>query len=184
MCCGRGVKTGQLTDRLPDAKIEACDLSEGKIRSAQFEMIRLHAENRVTFKVGDALAIRPDEAPDAVLLDAPCSGSGPWGRHPESKWRCSPEQVEQNGVLQKKLLERAVTLVKPGGTVLYSTCSLFREENEKVIAEIMSRHPELIEVPAERKAKFMVKGKPYGTTIMPVLPWVDGFYMTLLAKRK
>ena len=66
----------------------------------------------------------------------------------------------------------------------YSTCSLFRDENEKVVAEVMARRPDLIELPAERTAKFMVKGKPYGTTVMPALPWVDGFYMALLAKRK
>lgn len=184
MCCGRGVKTGQLADILPEASIEAWDLSAGKIKSAEFEMMRMRAEGRVIFKNGDSLALEPDEAPTAVLLDAPCTGSGTWGRHPESKWRCFPEQVLQNGILQKRLLERAVSLVAPGGIVAYSTCSLFRDENEKVVADVMSRHPELIELPAERTAKFMVKGKPYGTTIMPALPWVDGFYMALLAKRK
>ncbi len=184
MCCGRGVKTGQLADILPEAHIEAWDISEGKIKSARFEMMRMHTEDRVTFKTGDSLSLVPDEAPSAILLDAPCTGSGTWGRHPESKWRCSPEQVQQNSVLQKQLLERAVSLAAPGGIIAYSTCSLFRDENEKVIADVMARHPELIELPAERTAKFMVKGKPYGTTVMPSLPWVDGFYMTLLAKRK
>ncbi|EHL63632.1 RsmB/NOP family class I SAM-dependent RNA methyltransferase [Cloacibacillus evryensis] len=184
MCCGRGVKTGQLADILPEARIEGWDLSDGKIKSAKFEMMRMHTEGRVKFKIGDALVLRPDEAPSAVLLDAPCTGSGTWGRHPESKWRCSPEQVQQNSALQKQLLERAASLVAPGGIVAYSTCSLFRDENEKVVAEVMARRPDLIELPAERTAKFMVKGKPYGTTVMPALPWVDGFYMALLAKRK
>lgn len=184
MCCGRGVKTGQLADILPDAEIEAWDLSEGKIRSARFEMMRLRAEKRVKFKTGDALELSAGEAPAAILLDAPCSGSGTWGRHPESKWRCTPEQVTGNSELQKKLLERAVTLLAPGGVILYSTCSLFRDENEKVVAEVMGRHPELVELPPERTAGFMLKGKPYGTTIVPALPWVDGFYMAMLAKRR
>lgn len=184
MCCGRGVKTGQLADLLPEAKIEAWDLSEGKLKSAALEMMRLHAEDRVSFREGDALTLTPEEQPSTILLDAPCSGSGTWGRHPESKWRMTPEQVEENSLLQNKLLERAAELLAPGGVLAYSTCSLFRDENEKTVAEVMAKHPELVELPIERTEKFMVRGKPYGTTIMPALPWVDGFYMALFEKRK
>lgn len=184
MCCGRGVKTGQMADLMPDAKIEAWDLSEGKLKSAKLEMMRMHAEDRVKLKNGDALELTPDEEPAMILLDAPCTGSGTWGRHPESKWRCTPEQIQDNSKLQKQLLERAVTMLKPGGTLAYSTCSLFRDENEKVVADVLAKHPEMVELPVERTAKFMQKGKPYGTTIMPALPWVDGFYIALLSKRK
>lgn len=184
MCCGRGVKTGQLADIMRGARIEAWDVSEPKIKSAKFEMMRMRAEERVKFKCGDSLTLEPDEAPDTILLDAPCSGSGTWGRHPEAKWRCSPEQVEENGKLQRKLLERAVNFLAPGGVLMYSTCSLFRTENEKIVADVMSRHPELVELPVERRAEFMRRGKPYGTVIMPALPWVDGFYMAMLAKRR
>ena len=184
MCCGRGVKTGQLADIMPDARIEAWDLSEKKINAARFEIMRMRSEERVTFKTGDALSLVPDEEPDAILLDVPCSGSGTWGRHPEGKWRLLPEDIEKNSVLQKKLLERAASMLRPGGFLLYSTCSLFREENEKVVADVMSRHPELLEMPHLRSASFIRKGKPYGTVIFPALPWVDGFYTALLAKRK
>ena len=184
MCCGRGVKTGQLADIMPDARIEAWDLSEKKINAARFEIMRMRSEERVTCKTGDALSLVPDEEPDAILLDVPCSGSGTWGRHPEGKWRLLPEDIEKNSVLQKKLLERAASMLRPGGFLLYSTCSLFREENEKVVADVMSRHPELLEMPHLRSASFIRKGKPYGTVIFPALPWVDGFYTALLAKRK
>ena len=184
MCCGRGIKTGQLADMMPEAKIEAWDISEGRIRSAEYEMIRMCTRDRVTFYCGDSLRLEPKTEPKAILLDAPCTGSGTWGRHPESKWRITPEMVSDAADLQRKLLDRAVSLVAPGGIVAYSTCSMFREENEKVVASVMARHPELTEVPVERSHKLMSKGKPYGTLIWPGLPWIDGFYLALLVKRK
>ena len=169
---------------MPEAKIEAWDISEGRIRSAEYEMIRMSARDRVSFFCGDSLRLEPKTEPKAILLDAPCTGSGTWGRHPESKWRITPEMVSDAADLQRKLLDRAVSLVAPGGIVAYSTCSMFREENEKVVASVMARHPELTEVPVERSHKLMSKGKPYGTLIWPGLPWIDGFYLALLVKRK
>ncbi|MCW1713100.1 MULTISPECIES: RsmB/NOP family class I SAM-dependent RNA methyltransferase [Synergistaceae] len=184
MCCGRGIKTGQLADMVPEAEIEAWDISEGRIRAAEYEMIRMRIRDRVKFRCGDSLSLVPSTEPKAILLDAPCTGSGTWGRHPESKWRITPEMVTEAADLQRKLLERAVSLVAPGGVVAYSTCSMFREENEKVVAAVMARHPELTEAPVERSHKLMSKGKPYGTVIWPGLPWIDGFYLALLVKRK
>lgn len=184
MCCGRGIKTGQLADIIPDAKIEAWDLSEPRVKSAEYEMMRMRVRDRVNFTAGDALLLEPRVQPSAVLLDAPCTGSGTWGRHPESKWRSTPEVVMETAELQRRLLNRAVSLVAPGGIVAYSTCSVFREENEKVVAAVMGEHPELVEIPVERTHKLMSKGKPYGTVIWPGLPWIDGFYLALLSKRK
>lgn len=184
MCCGRGIKTGQLADIRRDAQIEAWDLSEPRVKAAKFEMMRMRAEDRVKFKVGDALSLTPDVQPEAILLDAPCTGSGTWGRHPESKWRCAPEMVLEAADLQRKLLDKAAGLVAPGGMIAYSTCSSFREENEKVVASVMASHPELIELPVEHRGKYMTRGRPFGTVIWPGLPWIDGFYLALLSKRK
>lgn len=184
MCCGRGIKTGQLADMFPEAEIEAWDISEGRIKSAEYEMIRMGTRDRVSFYCGDSLKLEPKMDPKAIFVDAPCTGSGTWGRHPDSKWRITPEMVLDAADLQKKLLGRAVSLVAPGGVVGYSTCSMFREENEKVVAAVMAQHPEIIEVPVERNHKLMSKGKPYGTVIWPGLPWIDGFYLALLVKRK
>ncbi|MGI6442783.1 MAG: RsmB/NOP family class I SAM-dependent RNA methyltransferase [Synergistaceae bacterium] len=184
MCCGRGVKTGQIASIMPKLQIEAWDLSEPRIKAAQLEMKRLKVEDRINFKVGNALTLNPDITPKAILLDAPCTGSGTWGRHPESKWYCTPEMLTEAAELQVELLKRAVSLIAAEGVIVYSTCSLFKEENEKVVASVMAEHPELIEIPLVKKNRFITKGRPYGTVIWPGLPWVDGFYMVILSKRK
>lgn len=184
MCCGRGVKTGQLASLLPDAEIEAWDLSMPRVKAAEQELLRLGVRDRVVFRAGDALLLMPQQQPSLILLDAPCSGSGTWGRHPEGKWRVTPEMVAENAVLQNKLLAKAISIVAPGGVIAYSTCSIFKEENEKIVASVMAKFSDIVEIPVARTQKFMSKGKPWGTTIWPALPWVDGFYISLLAKKK
>ena len=184
MCSGRGVKTRQLIDMFPHAQIEAWDISPAKIQSAKLELMKLHTGSRVQLRAGDALELKPKVTPSLILLDAPCSGSGTWGRHPEGKWRMKPEDVDENSKLQSRLLERAVELVKPGGIVAYMTCSSFRKENETVVASVFSKRKDIIELPVKTERKFMQKGKPYGTIMNPALPWIDGFYAALLMKRR
>lgn len=184
MCSGRGVKTRQLIDMFPLAQIEAWDISAAKIQTAKSELMKLHRGSRVQLRVGDALKLKPKVAPSLILLDAPCSGSGTWGRHPEGKWRMKPEDVDSNAKLQEQLLLRAVEIVEPGGVVAYMTCSAFRRENEEIVASAFSKRKDIIELPVKATEKFMQKGKPYGTIINPELPWVDGFYVALLMTRR
>ena len=184
LCAGRGVKTGCLAVRLPEAPCEAWDLSSGRVHAARKEMARLGVADRVRFREGDALTLEPLVRPSLVLADVPCSGSGTWSRHPEAKWRMEAEKLEEYAALQVRLLERAADLVVPGGRVVYSTCSLFREENEKVVAELLGRRKDLVEVPFPFRHPLFRKGRPYGTVIWPGLPWVDGFYAAVLMKRR
>ena len=184
MCSGRGVKTRQLIDMFPLAQIEAWDISPAKIQTAKLELMKLHAGSRVQLRIGDALKLKPKTAPSLVLLDAPCSGSGTWGRHPEGKWRMKPEDVDESAKLQKMLLERAADIVQPGGIVAYMTCSSFRKENEEVVADLLSKRKDIVELPVKTEHKFMQKGRPYGVVINPVQPWTDGFYAALLLKRR
>ena len=168
----------------PLAQIEAWDISPAKIQTAKLELMKLHAGSRVQLRIGDALKLKPKTAPSLVLLDAPCSGSGTWGRHPEGKWRMKPEDVDESAKLQKMLLERAADIVQPGGIVAYMTCSSFRKENEEVVADLLSKRKDIVELPVKTEHKFMQKGRPYGVVINPVQPWTDGFYAALLLKRR
>jgi len=71
-----------------------------------------------------------------VLLDAPCTGTGTFRRHPELKWKLQPSSVSEMAALQRRLLQPALDLVAPGGVLMYATCSVEPEENEGVVAEL------------------------------------------------
>jgi len=86
----------------------------------------------------------PADAFDRVLLDAPCSGLGVIRRNPEAKWRLSPEDITRLAANQKTMLKNAIRMLKPGGVLVYSTCSTSLEENEAVVRDFLSRHPHCV----------------------------------------
>lgn len=88
-----------------------------------------------------------EEVADKVLLDAPCTSSGTIGKNPELRWRLREDKINEMSQLQRELLESAARLVKPGGRLLYTTCSIFKEENEKNIRWFLNVHPEFKLVP-------------------------------------
>ena len=185
MCSGRGVKAGQILQECPSARLECWELSEKRSASAAKELERLKVKDRAVLKIGDALAIEPGSTPSFIMLDAPCTGSGTWNRKPESKWRLDWKKFDATVATQKKLLERAVNLCASGGNILYITCSLLRQENENVIAEILTAHQECAEISGmiNFKGAAFKKGRPYGLYIMPCNSWLDGFYCSLIMKR-
>ena len=187
MCSGRGVKAGQVLQECNNARLECWELSEKRSKSAEHELERLHVRDRAILKPGNALNLEPDESEKIsfIMLDAPCSGSGTWNRKPESKWRLDWQKFDSLVEMQKKLLERALTLCESGGYILYITCSLLRQENENVIAEVLTSHPEATEISSliDWKGNEFKKGKPYGIYIWPSNPWLDGFYCSLIMKK-
>jgi 16S rRNA (cytosine967-C5)-methyltransferase len=182
-CAGRGVKAAALAAALPGVRIEAWDVSEDRVRAGGGEMRRLGGADRGRYRQGGALALVPEERPGLILLDVPCTGSGTWRRHPEAKWRTRASDLAERADLQRRLLERARELVAPGGAILYSTCSLFRQENEEPVAAVIGAHPDLVEVPIPTRRSFVRPGKPYGRYVRPELPWLDGFYAAALVRR-
>ncbi len=183
MCAGRGGKTGLLARSYPEAVLEAWEVSEGKIRALERELPRLGYEKRVRIRRGDALELEDSAGFDMILLDAPCSGSGTWQRHPEGKFRIKPRDVRVLAKLQRRLLARGGEMLRPGGYLLYCTCSLLREENEESLAEALRENPSLVEVPLREAPPFAHRGKPWGRYAYPSTPWSDGFFAALLMKR-
>ncbi|MFY9430196.1 MAG: RsmB/NOP family class I SAM-dependent RNA methyltransferase [Acetomicrobium sp.] len=183
MCAGRGIKTGHILEKTQNTIIEAWDISKKKVYTGQRELERLGVLERSVWKAGNSLELVPDEAPDVVLLDAPCSGSGAWSRHPEGKWKLSASKLRSYSRLQRDLLRRAVDLVAAEGIVVYSTCSMFREENEATVGKVLCSTPDIIEIEIDGGDFPLQRGRPFGYYTWPSSPWVDGFFLCVLMKR-
>ncbi|MDZ4168989.1 MAG: transcription antitermination factor NusB [Coriobacteriia bacterium] len=142
---GRGGKSLLIAARAHraghEAGITALDNHEFKLNALQDSVSQVGAQGIVAL-LGDAsdpstVGIAPESA-DAVLVDAPCSGLGTMRRHPDRRWRARPEEIEALAALDAKLLRTAASLVKPGGFVVYSTCTVVRRENEQVIGAFLA----------------------------------------------
>jgi 16S rRNA (cytosine967-C5)-methyltransferase len=138
LCAAPGGKTTLIADRADDqALIVAADLSAARMATV-IATARLHGFKAIKPIILDAAEPLPfaAESFDKVLVDAPCSGTGTLRRNPEIRWRLSPADIARLAVQQKQILTMAAEVLKPGGRLVYSTCSVEREENEAVI-EVM-----------------------------------------------
>ena len=116
---------------------------------------------------------------DVVLIDAPCSGSGTWRRNPEGRWRLSPDRLDRLVQLQQRLLDIAEPLVKPGGTLVYATCSIIRAEGADQARNFLGRH-----------SSWIVQDMPFeggradgpGRLLTPAHDATDGFFVARFAK--
>ena len=104
---------------------------------------------------------------DIVLVDAPCSGTGTWRRQPELRWRLTPERLIELQAIQHSLLARAATYVKPGGRLVYATCSILPCENADRIAVFRESHPD-----------FVAEGEVFRAS--PLSTGTDGFFAAVL----
>jgi 16S rRNA (cytosine967-C5)-methyltransferase len=119
---------------------------------------------------------------DVVFADSPCSGSGTWRRHPDAKWRLTPEQLARRMAEQDAVLDGAAAFVRPGGRIVYVTCSLFAEENEDRIAAFLSRRPRFGRItPLEAPAVGAVTPEGY-LRLTPRNGGTDGFFVAVLAQ--
>jgi 16S rRNA (cytosine967-C5)-methyltransferase len=136
LCAGAGGKSLQLAALMGDrGTLWACDVDPRRLGRANLRITRSGATCIATRELSgldDAWLVEQKRSFDAVLVDAPCSGSGTLRRNPDLKWRRL--DLEALAAVQRKLLASALALTKPGGRVVYATCSLLREENEDIVA--------------------------------------------------
>ena len=142
MCAAPGGKTTLMADRAGDnAMIVAADRSATRMATV-IATSNLHQLKSINPMLSDAIEKPPFEREvfDKVLLDAPCSGTGTLRRNPEIRWRLSEDDIRDLASQQKHMLINAAEVVKPGGRLVYSTCSVEREENEEVIRDFLAHH--------------------------------------------
>lgn len=154
------------------------------IRIGALDQLRLRAT-----RAGAGIEVQPEPHGtfDAVLLDAPCSGSGTWRRQPELRWKLTPKVLAQRIALQDELLDRAAALVKPGGRLIYATCSILPSENQDRIAAFRTRHPHFSPLSAaEIWTRETATERPPGMAddfrATPLTTGTDGFYCAVLQK--
>jgi 16S rRNA (cytosine967-C5)-methyltransferase len=144
LCAAPGGKTAQLA--AAGAEVLAVDRSAKRLKRLEENLARLNlkAETR-------AIDAEKLDAPpfDAILLDAPCSATGTIRRHPDVSWTKSEEDIRKLAGLQTRLLDKAADLLKPGGRLVYCTCSLEAEEGERQAEDFLARHPEFARKPVE-----------------------------------
>jgi 16S rRNA (cytosine967-C5)-methyltransferase len=133
-CAAPGSKTSALAARNPEAHIVAADLHPHRVRIMQ-QLVR--APN-VEFAATAIEDLPRGEAFDRVLADVPCSGTGTLARNPEIKWKLRPEDLADLQARQVRILQAAMAQVAPGGRLVYSTCSLEKEENQDVVAAALA----------------------------------------------
>ena len=151
LCAAPGGKATHLATLMRNrGEVLALDLNATRLRSITQNSRRLGL-SIVKTRAGDAAKLRSKHLADRVLLDAPCSGFGVLGRKTDIRWAKTPATIKELVVLQTKLIDHAATLVRPGGVLVYSTCTVEREENEGIIEAFLARHPDfqLLPPPAE-----------------------------------
>jgi 16S rRNA (cytosine967-C5)-methyltransferase len=120
---------------------------------------------------------------DAVLVDAPCTATGTMRRHPDARWRLEPTVFARAAARQSRLLESAATLVRPGGLLVYATCSLEPEENERVVNAFLIRHPEFSRAPSRAvQAELLTPAGDFQS--LPQRHGIDGAYAARLVRRE
>ena len=137
VCAAPGGKTVELTRRA--GAVFSSDVSFARLRRVVENNARLELENVFPY-VADARRPALREV-DAVLIDAPCTGTGTFRRHPDARWRLKPSDLAVMAALQREILRAASTMVAPGGLLVYSTCSLETEENDAQVERFLSDHP-------------------------------------------
>ena len=191
-CAGAGGKTLAMAAMMENkGTIYACDVHSKRLENLSKRTKRNGVHNvraHVLNSEHDKWVKKHKEFADVVLIDAPCTGTGTWRRSPDSRWNLTQESVDNLVELQQSILQSAKRLVKPGGRLLYATCSLLNEENEQQVSTFLEGNDEFeafdFDLPESLKAhpeKSIVNGNQFRT--FPALTGTDGFFVASMRKK-
>ena len=189
-CAGAGGKTLALGAAMRNTgRLYAFDVSEKRLARLKPRLARSGLSNVhpvVIAHENDAKVKRLAGKIDRVLVDAPCSGLGTLRRNPDMKWRQTPETVAELNAKQGAILASAARLVKPGGRLVYATCSLLEEENEAIAAAFAAAHEDFLPVPMSSvllEQKIPLEMSDY-LKLLPHIHQTDGFFAAVFERRK
>jgi len=183
-CAGGGGKTLALaaamgnTGQLYAYDADARRLADTVRRSQRAGVRNLQVRSPIDPKALDGLEGRMD----LVFVDAPCTGSGTWRRHPDAKWRLAPPQLERRIAEQEAVLAAAAPYLKPGGRLIYVTCSLLAEENEDRVAAFLGAHLGFASEPVELAGAERWLTKDGFLRMTPRTAGTDGFFVAIVAR--
>ena len=186
LCAAPGGKTMQLA--AAGHRVTAVDSSAARLGRLRENLGRTGLSAELV--TADALGWEPDGPADAILLDAPCSATGTFRRHPEVLYRARPAIIAENAELQGQLLDRAAQWLEPAGVLVYSVCSLEPEEGERVIEDFLAEHAEFALDPPHpgELPGFVTPSSEGWVRILPGLleaeGGLDGFFIARLVRRR
>ena len=172
--------------------IYACDVHSKRLENLTKRTKRNGVHNvraHVLSSENDKWVKKHKEMADVVLIDAPCTGTGTWRRSPDSRWNLTQESVDNLIELQQSILQSAKRLVKPGGRLLYATCSLLNEENEQQVAKFLEGNDEFETVDFDlsenlltHSDKVKINGNQFRS--FPALTETDGFFVACVQRKE
>lgn len=192
-CAGAGGKTLQLAAQMKNrGEIYALDIDAKRLEELKMRARRAGAHNiRIQAIAADDTAETQLEAlasqAERVLVDAPCSGSGTYRRKPDARYRLTEALLEEHIAKQRTLLSRFARLVKPGGRLIYGTCSILREENEAVVDDFLAHHSEFSIAPASTWLGEKLAEHTTHRGMLRLFPHrhgTDGFFGAVLSRQK
>ena len=183
-CAAPGGKTTHLAELMQDqGTVWGCDLYASRLKKLSQNAARLHLKSIQTC-IGDSRTFDQFiEQADRVLLDAPCSGLGTLHRHADARWRQTPDTVKELAQLQTELLNHTALWVKPGGVLVYATCTLHPLENEAVLDQFLTTHSQwhIDPPPAQSSFAKLVNDRGW-LKVLPHQQDMDGFFMVRLRR--
>ncbi|MBO6557588.1 MAG: 16S rRNA (cytosine(967)-C(5))-methyltransferase RsmB [Pseudomonadales bacterium] len=183
-CAAPGGKTCHILESTPDISLTAVDRDQKRTSLISDNLSRLQLSGKVVTESLETFT--PAESFDRILLDVPCSATGIIRRHPDIKLLRAPEDIDKLCTVQRVLIHKAFELLRPGGELLYSTCSILRQENDQVIAAFLEQQENaslislghaLLDQPDS-----LLVGTEFGLQFLPTRDDHDGFYYAALRK--
>ena len=188
-CAGAGGKTLLMGAMMQSqGRLYALDISEKRLKNLAPRLKRSGLSNvhpQVIASENDTKVKRLAGKIDRVLVDAPCSGLGTLRRNPDLKWRLFPRSIDELAVKQQAILSAAATLLKPGGRLVYATCSVLTQENRKVVEEFLCAHPGFEQISCRRVLDESHIALDSGDflELRPQVHDTDGFFAAVLQRR-